>query len=122
MRRFAFAAFIAAVLAGPAAAQQMSAQDFVNMAASSDMFEIQSSQRALEQAQAQNVKDFAQMMVTDHTASSQRLATIAAEQNLTVPAEMMPPQTEMMERVEGAQGEAFDAAYGQAQAENHVAA
>jgi putative membrane protein len=122
MRRFAFAAFIATALAGPAFAQQMSAQDFVNMAASSDMFEIQSSQLAVEQGQTDNVKEFAQMMITDHTASSQKLATIAAAQNLTVPAEMMAPQTELMENVTGAEGDAFDAAYGQAQAENHMVA
>ncbi len=60
MRRFAFAALVATALVAPVQAQDMmSAQDFVNMAASGDMFEIQSSELALERASAQPVKDFA---------------------------------------------------------------
>ncbi len=73
MRRFAFAAFIATALAGPAFAQQMSAQDFVNMAAVGGMFEVQSSQLALNKTQDNRVRDFAQHMIQDHTQASEKL-------------------------------------------------
>src|SRR3712207_474688 len=59
---------------------------FVPMAASSDLFEIQSSQLALSRSQSQPIRQFAQMMVTDHTRMSQQL--MAAAQ-----AAGMPPMT-----------------------------
>ncbi len=123
MRRLAFAAFVATAFIAPVQAQDMmSAQDFVTMAASSDMFEIQSSQLAMENGSSDSVKQFAEMMVSDHTNSTQKLATIASEQGLTVPTEMAEPHQEMLEMVSGASGDAFDAAYGQAQAQNHMMA
>ncbi len=62
------------------------------------------------------------MMITDHTASSQRLATIASEQGLTVPTELAPPHQERLDMVANASGDAFDPAYGQAQTEAHMMA
>src|SRR4051794_22853407 len=46
------------------------ATDFAAAAGASDMFEIQSSKMAQSQASSAKVKDFASMLVTDHTKST----------------------------------------------------
>jgi len=53
-----------------------SAADFVHKASMSDMFEIQSSRIALDRARSEDVKNFAQRMIDDHTRASQRLDDI----------------------------------------------
>src|ERR1035437_9617564 len=55
----------------------MTAQDFINMAAQTDMMEAHLGQMAAEQASSQDVKTYAQMLVTDHTADYQQLGTLA---------------------------------------------
>lgn len=108
MMKTAFAsASFALVLAAPAFAQQMTEQDFVTQAASGGMYEVQSSQLVLDQAQADEpVLEFAEQMVQDHTKANDELAALAREQNLEVPAEMQPEQQQMLEELQNAEGEA----------------
>lgn len=117
--------FIAAALSlagGMAFAQDMSAQDFVNEAASGGLFEVQSSQLALERAQADAVKTFAQQMVTDHTANNQELQTTAQAEGLTVPTEITGPNAENLQAVQAAEGDGFDSVYAARQTAAHEAA
>src|SRR4028118_125586 len=51
--------------------QAPAAAEFVNKAANSNMFEIQSSQAALEKTQNDHVRQYAQQMVQDHTGRSE---------------------------------------------------
>lgn len=97
----------------------LSAQEFVTMAASSDMFEIQSSQLALEKAQSDDVKEFAQEMIQDHTQMSQELMQVAQEENLSAPSEMAEMHQELLQSLSGASAGEFDAAYAQAQVQAH---
>ena len=97
----------------------LSAQEFVTMAASSDMFEIQLSQLAMQNAKDADVKEFAEQMIEDHTKASKQLAQIAANENLTVPDEMAEAHEELLETLSSAQGDAFDAAYVNAQVQAH---
>ncbi len=55
---------------------------YVEMAASSDMYEIQSSQMAASRAQNPAMRNFAQMMITDHTNTSQQLMAAASAAGL----------------------------------------
>lgn len=55
-----------AVEGDPAAPTAASAQDYATMAGASDLFEIQSSQLALEKTQNAQVRELAQMLVTDY--------------------------------------------------------
>lgn len=122
MRTPVCAATLALSAAGMAAAQDMSAQDFVNEAASGGLFEVQSSELALERAQGDEVKAFAQMMVTDHTANNAELAAVAEAQGLTVPTEIAGANAENMQAVAAAEGDAFDAVYAERQKATHEAA
>ena len=62
---------------GAAWAQGMTAQDFVNQAASGGLFEVQSSELALQRSQDAKVQEFANQMITDHTANNQELMATA---------------------------------------------
>lgn len=95
---------------------------FVMTAAQGDLFEIASSQLALERAQSQEVKDFAQQMITDHTNTTEQLTPIAAELGVTPPTEMAPMQQFMVAHLQTLQGANFDTAYMRHQVLSHQSA
>jgi putative membrane protein len=105
MKKSSFAtAVLGVVLAAPAFAQQMTAQDFVTKAASGGMYEVQSSQFVLDQAEASDDVDaFAQHMVQDHKKANDQLKALAQKQNLTVPADLQPEQQQMMDKLQSAE-------------------
>jgi putative membrane protein len=107
---------------GPAAVQPAAMSDagFVQTVANSDAFEIQSSELAATRAGRQQVKDFAAMMVRDHSSTTQQLTTLAPAINLAAPAPVL--DGEMQRKLDGLRnqdGEAFDDAYLDAQVEAH---
>ena len=65
------------VMNGTAVSTPVTAPEFVNMAAASDQFEIQSSQLAKAKASGAATKSFADMMIAEHTKSSEQLAAAA---------------------------------------------
>ena len=83
MKRMIIAA-ACVLLAGPALAQSLGEKtgvnsalgvapataDFVKEVAISDMFEIESSKMALKKSSSTSVKQFAEMMIKDHTAAT----------------------------------------------------
>ena len=66
-------------------AAPMSDQQFVTLAAQTDLVEANLGQLAQNAASSQAVKDYGQMLETDHTASYQKLWSLAAQANVTVP-------------------------------------
>jgi putative membrane protein len=69
---------------------------FVAMAASSDMFEIESSRLALQRSRNAMVRMHAEMMIRDHTNMSAQLRAAAASAGLGVPPAMLPMHAAMM--------------------------
>lgn len=67
----------------------------------------------------EEVKAFAEQMVTDHTKAAQDLTPAAEQEGLTPPAELDAKHQEMLDGVAAAEGEAFDAAYVKAQVSAH---
>lgn len=63
----------------------MTDQQFVDFVGQVDMLEANLGQLAQDVAARQDVKDYGQMLVTDHTANYEQLKTLAQQQNLTVP-------------------------------------
>lgn len=91
---------------GAFAAQAASAQDFAQMAAMSDMFEIQSSNIALKKVKSGQVHDFAQMMIADHTKSTAALkqAVSTSGKSLAMPASLdstRQSQIAVLQRLDG---------------------
>ena len=97
------------------------APGYMAQAASADQAEIQSGQLALQMSQNAGVRNFANMIITDHTRSSQMIASAAAAARLQPPAPMvMPAQQAMLDQLRAAgSGPAFDMAFQQAQIQAH---
>jgi putative membrane protein len=84
--------------------------DFVAEAATSDMFEIQSSQLAASRTTG-DVQAFANKMVSDHTATTGELKKLASDDHRTPPAEMTSEQASMLSKLQGLQGDGFAKQY-----------
>lgn len=69
---------------GAFAEQPPSAQDFAMTVALSDMYELASAKLALKRADGAPTREFAQMMVADHTKSSQALKDAVAKSGKTL--------------------------------------
>lgn len=89
-----------------------STQDFVKEAAQSDMFEIQSSQLALTQADAAT-KTYAQRMITDHQKTTSDLMSMvrAGDVKTTPPNAMASSQEAMLDKLHTLHGAAFNSQY-----------
>ena len=111
----------ALALAGSLALAQsaIAPQDFANMAASSDLFEIGSSELAVEKSKNAEVKAFAQQMITDHTDASQKLATAAQADGVTAPTMMNEKHAAELDKLKDASDADFDSAYIAAQVVGH---
>jgi putative membrane protein len=94
-------------------------REFMRMAAHSDQFEIQSSQLALQKSSNPEVRAYAQMMIQEHTQSSQQLSQIAAQMGYTLPTEPSEFQQAVIEQLAQLSGAEFDRAYMEAQANGH---
>jgi len=97
------------------------APGFMAAAASGGQFEIQSSQLALQMSQNAAVRNFANMMIADHSRLNQALAAAATSAGLTPPAPvLMPAEQAMLDQLRATPpGPAFDLAYKNAQISGH---
>ncbi|HEX8402424.1 MAG TPA: DUF4142 domain-containing protein [Allosphingosinicella sp.] len=86
--------------------------NYVKMAGASDLFEIQSSQLALSRAQRSETRQYAQMLVTHHTQTTQATVQAARAAGLNPPPPMLlPMQQRMMDQLRRADGARFDQLY-----------
>lgn len=96
------------------------AQEYVNQAASSDQFEIQSSQLALQKSKNNAVRQFAQQMIDQHRASTQKLQTAATGATLaSPPTEMLAAHRAKLDELREASADDFDEKYVEQQREAH---
>ena len=96
-------------------------QSFVNAAAASDRFEIESSKLAETAGQSAAVKSFAAKMVTAHEGSTAKLKRTAAGLSPAVTPDdtLSAAQQADLDSLKATKGAAFDAAYASAQVEAH---
>jgi putative membrane protein len=87
-------------------------EDFVLEAASSDMFEIESSKLAMERSN-EKTKPFAQQMLTDHQKTSDELKAMvtSGEVKATIPTAMSAAHQGMLDGLKRLQGEEFTKQY-----------
>lgn len=103
--------------------QNQSTQRFVEKAAISDMFEIQSSQLAMEKSNNNDIKQFARMMVNDHTKVSEELKSIAQKvQGVQLPTQMDAEHQKKLDQLRSAAGPQFDQRYRSDQIQGHETA
>jgi putative membrane protein len=110
-------------LAQKAAGSAMTDQQFVDFAAQTDMVEANLGQLAGSSASAQPVKDYAQMLVSDHTSDYGQLASIAQQANLIMPNAIDAAHNKaMIDPFQKLQGAAFDHKYIQEMVAGHTKA
>jgi len=95
---------------------------FVEKAAISDMFEIESAKIAIERSKVKPVTDFAKMMVDMHTASSAELAPLATAAGVTTPTALDEDHLKKLEDLRAAKDQDFDDLYIDQQTAAHNAA
>ena len=99
-------------------------QVFVDTAAASDAFEIQSSKLAASKASSAKVRTFAEHMITAHTDSTAKLKTAAtaAMPAITPTPALSTEQRARLDDLEAKSGADFDRAYADMQVKAHEAA
>ena len=94
-------------------------QEFVQKATVANMAEIQLGQLAVKQAQDPQVKQFAQMMVDEHTKALEQLRSAASSQGLQVASELDSKHQKLNDKLSKLQGSEFDRAYMDAMVDAH---
>lgn len=94
-------------------------KDFLTKAAQGNMAEVRLGNLAAEKASSNDVKRFAQRMVTDHTQAGQQLNQLATTLNFTPPQDLNPEQQNAISRLETASGKDFDREYMKMMVDDH---
>ena len=90
---------------------QDTSSDFAVKAADAGLAEINAGEIAQQKAQDQRVKDFAAMMVQEHTKANEELKSIAANKNITLPTAPGEDHLENIADLNGYTGAEFDQEY-----------
>src|SRR5581483_2793364 len=92
---------------------KLSAADkkFVRQAAEGGMAEVELGKLAVDKAATQDVKQFGQRMVDDHTKANDQLKQVAENEGIKLPTVLSPTEKTEKERLSKLSGERFDQAY-----------
>jgi putative membrane protein len=103
-------------------ATTMSDSEFAKTAAEGGAAEVKLGQLAEQKGTDQQVKDFGQRMVTDHTKADDSLESAAAKDKVTapIPAQLNAKDQATYDRLSKLSGAAFDRAYARDMARDHV--
>lgn len=88
-------------------------------AARGGLAEVELSRLAATKAQNAEVKQFAQMMITDHTKANAELKTLAAKKNAVIPTDLDSNHKDTLEDLQNLTGAEFDRAYVEAMVDDH---
>lgn len=134
MTRYAVLALALALMAVPALAQTTSSpsqapaagkaasaatQKFVKNAAITDLFEIQAGKLAQDKADDPAYKDFAKMIVDDHTKTSQEMKAMEPKLGVQLPTELDAKHQGIAKKLQSASGAAFENQFRAAQIDGH---
>lgn len=84
---------------------------FMTEAAIGGLAEVEFGTLASEKATNAEVKQFGQMMVTDHGQANQELQTLAQQKAVQLPTTLNPEKTELQQKLSGLSGAEFDKEY-----------
>ena len=85
--------------------------NFMREAAQAGKAELQASRLAVTKASDPAVKEFARLMVEDHTQADAKLAQVAQSKGVTLPTDPSADQKSVLKSLEGQSGAAFDKRY-----------
>jgi putative membrane protein len=96
-------------------------RDLVRDVAAMNTADLDLGKLASERGASADVKQFAQMMVTDHTAAATRLQAFQTEHGIDVPPDLDGHHRDVREKLANKQGAEFDRAYADAMVDEHQA-
>jgi len=92
---------------------------FVEKAAVGGKAEVELGQLALQKAQNDQVKQFAQRMVTDHSQANSELVSMGDKMSLTLPTELDKEHQDIKDKLSKLSGAKFDKEYMKAMVDDH---
>jgi putative membrane protein len=92
---------------GPSASDRM----FVKSAMQGSMAEVQLGQLTLQKSSNDQVKQFAQHMIDDHTKLNEEMKPVAQQLGVDVPTQVSKKDHNLMNKLQGLSGPAYDQAY-----------
>ena len=95
----------------PAPGQSAMDKMFVKKAMQGSMAEVQLGQLTLEKSQNEQVKQFAQRMIDDHTKLNDQMKPVAQQMGVDAPTQVSKKDKGVMARLQGLSGSAYDQAY-----------
>jgi putative membrane protein len=104
---------------GPTANNPMADRDFVKEALQGGMAEVQMGQLALQKSSNEDIKQFAQRMVTDHTKMGDQMKPIALQLGVKEPTDLSKKDKSTIAKLQNLDGDAFDKAYVQTMLKDH---
>ena len=105
-------AFLSAVPCANAAESVTTAdQDFILAAVQGGLTEVKLGELAARNGKRDDVKQFGQMMVKDHTAINADLEALASQKGVTLPGRLDAKHQGMVDKMTGLAGSEFDDAY-----------
>jgi putative membrane protein len=99
--------------------QAMADQEFVKKALEGGAAEVQLGQLAQQKSQSEDVKQFAQKMVEDHTRLGDRMKPIAQQLGVKEPKAPSKKEKALAAKLEALSGQQFDEAYIKAMVKDH---
>jgi putative membrane protein len=114
----AAAALVFSFACGTAFAQGAD-QKFMKEAIEGNLAEVQMGQLAQQNGQSQGVKDFGQMLQTDHSQANTKAQSVAQSLNMTPPTEPNAKQKKDYAKMSKLNGAAFDKAFAQHMVADH---
>jgi len=92
---------------------------FAMEAAQGGLAEVELGRLATQKAESQDVKNFGQRMVDDHSKANDQLKSIASQKGITLPTDTDAKHKAEMQRLQALSGAAFDKAYMQSMSKDH---
>jgi len=99
--------------------QPVSTEMFVQKAAQAGMAEVELGKLALDKSKNEDVRSFAQKMVTDHTQANNELKDLAKKKNLDVPKDTDQRHEKVIAELKKKSAADFDRAFAQHMAKDH---
>ncbi len=104
---------------GGSGSASMQDKMFLKKASAGNVAEIKTAQLALQKSNNDQVKQFAQKMIDDHTKLNDQAKPVAQQLNMTPPTEPMPKEQAMYTKLQGMSGDSFDKAYMKGMVKDH---
>jgi putative membrane protein len=93
--------------------------EFVTKAAGGGMMEVAMGKLAQTNGGSQDIKDFGKMLETDHSNANDKLKSVAASENISIPTNMPDEHMKHVDELSGKKGADFDKAFINMMIEDH---